>query len=406
MVLWPLSVVIHFFLFATRRLPGRIFKQKIGFVSGDSRCPVTWVHLSSLGEFQTALPFLKRFKEKFKTPILLTYFNSDLAAVAARHPLVDHLLALPVENILGYRRIVEWYRVREVLFFETEIWPILLLFLRSRRIKTYLMYGYLNESAFRRYRYFHWLFRGSFRAYTRICARSDEDKQHFEALGIDPAIIVITGDLKCDIALPRLGRSDLQAWPPPADVFLIVLGSIHRGEIEPLLDALRILIDTPPKLPRGKSRIKAAIVPRYIEIAERIKKESSRRKLGCHFYSDHPPLPGGADILIVDVYGVLRDIYAICDLAFVGGSLLPLGGQNLLEPIAYNKRTITGPHFFHFSHIVDRFRKYIEISSALDLPEVFSRCVESPRRDNGRDLLKSLAGASKRMIDAMAKVRD
>ncbi|MBV8852993.1 MAG: 3-deoxy-D-manno-octulosonic acid transferase, partial [Sinobacteraceae bacterium] len=242
------------------------------------------------------------------------------------------------------RRFFRRVRPRLAVIFETELWPNLYHECGRQRVPLVLASARISTRSVARYRKLGSLFRAVLARGAIIAAQGAEDAERFRSLGADPERTHVTGNLKFDVAVPAavgaqaarlreqyvLGRP---AW---------VAGSTHTGEDEQVLEAHRIVRATHPRAllilaPRHPAR--------FAEVADRLQRSGVSFVRRSHVTDDVPHQGmAGAEVLLLDSLGELLDFYAAADVAFVGGSLVPIGGHNLLEPAALGLPVLTGPY--------------------------------------------------------------
>lgn len=312
----------------------------LSFLSG--RRPL-WVHAVSVGEVQSALPLLRTARRAVgDTPLLLSTVTTTGRRMGMR------LLDGVVDGQVYYPWDVPWIVDRALdaldpLLYaavETEIWPGLLAALKRRSVPAFLVNGRLSEGSFRRMSRWPSFWRKAYGLFEAVLVRADDDMERFLRLGVAPDRLHLVGDFKVDALLDRHDRADLSdlrrelAGEGP----LFVAGSTHEGEEEVVVEAFRLLRQTVP-------RARLVVVPRHPERAPAV-----RALCGKGFSSFLMSQRGaGWDILVVDQVGVLFDLYGLASGAFVGGSLVPRGGQNLLEPACWALPVAHGPHMEDFA---------------------------------------------------------
>jgi 3-deoxy-D-manno-octulosonic-acid transferase len=236
---------------------------------------------------------------------------------------------------------------------ETEIWPVLLRECRLRGIKTAVVNGRLSSRSFPRYRLIRPFMRRVLQDIDRFCVQSDESGRRFVELGADPARVIVTGSLKFDSLDPpnqvRARERVLRYFRLQASRPVIVAGSTMKGEEAAVLRAFRRVRATAP----NTLLILAARHPeRLAEVEQLCRQEGWRTVRRSELAIDAEPR---ADIVVIDTIGELATLYQLGTVVFVGGSLVPTGGHNVLEPAVFGKPIVFGPHMDNFREIADAF---------------------------------------------------
>ncbi|MBV9344110.1 MAG: lipid IV(A) 3-deoxy-D-manno-octulosonic acid transferase [Gammaproteobacteria bacterium] len=302
-----------------------------------------WLHAVSVGEVQACSPLVHALRRRHPDlPVTVTTFTPTGAA-RARALFEDsaRVRYVPFDLPGAVRRFLRRVQPRLAVIFETELWPNLYRECARQRVPLVLASARLTARSAARYRRLGRLFADTLAVARVIAAQAPRDAERFRSLGADPQHTHVTGNLKFDFELPAdiaVRGAELRARYA-AGRALWVAGSTHAGEEETLLRAQRLLLQRRP----GSLLVLAPRhPPRFAEVAQRLTREgfrSARRSTGA----------GAADadceVLLLDTLGELLTFYAAADVAFVGGSLVPIGGHNLLEPAALGVPVLTGP--FH-----------------------------------------------------------
>ena len=242
----------------------------------------------------------------------------------------DGLGFLPLDYRTAVNRFLASVRPRSAVFIETEIWPNMITELNRQTIPIFLANGRLSEKAFRRYRWVRTGLQGIFACYRTMMVQSRADQERFVSLGADASIIRIVGNLKFDAPitiLPSEERKSLRKGLPfPKDCRILIAGSTRNGEEPIVLDVYKRLLQEFP-------RLRVILVPRHLDKMTDLCTLADERGLKCCLYSQLPGNEKDLDALIIDRMGLLNDLYSISDIAFVGGTLVDIGGQNILEPV-------------------------------------------------------------------------
>ena len=321
----------------------RNFGERFGLGPPIATAPI-WIHAVSVGEVQAATALVIALRERYpQTPVLVTTFTPTGAA-RARASLQDkaEVRYLPFDLPGSVGRFLDRARPRLAVIMETELWPNLYRACQRRRIPLVIASARLSRRSTERYRRLGALFRETVAGGVVVAAQGEGDAERFRTLGAAAERTYVTGNLKFDFALPpdiaARGAKLRAQYSPGRPVW--VAGSTHGGvEEEAVLEAHRRILTVHPGAllvlaPRHANR--------FAEVAGWLERQ------GIAFRRRSASLSAAAtsdrgEVLLLDTLGELLDFYAAADVAFVGGSLAPIGGHNLLEPAALGLPVLTGP---------------------------------------------------------------
>ena len=368
--------------------------------------PTVWVHAVSLGEMSAAAPLIRGIRARYpQIPLLLTTATpAGRARAQALFGDSADIRFLAYDTPGSVRRFLARTEPRLAVIMETELWPNLFGQCARRGVPVVLASARLSAKSVSRYRRLGGLFSGVFSDNVRVAAQSAEDAERFLAIGSAPARTCVAGNVKFDLQLDagivdrgRRLRADYGARP------VWIAGSTHAGEEEQLLDAhARLLTDRPDALlllaPRHRNRFAAVA-----ELLARRAVRFTRRSGGA------VPAAGGSEVLLVDTVGELPLLYASADVAFVGGSLVPVGGHNLLEPAALGLPVLTGPFQFNSQEIASlllRRGAVLEVADARELAAVLRKLLDDAAERQrigatGKAIVESNRGSVARLLALM-----
>jgi 3-deoxy-D-manno-octulosonic-acid transferase len=389
-------------------------RQRLGILPLSfnlDREPSIWVHAVSVGEVLAVRPLVSGLKERFPSLRLFVSTTTVTGQDVARKSLgdADGVFYFPFDVPWIVRRVLDVVNPRLFLMVENEIWPHLLRECRRRGVKTAIVNGRISARSFPRYRFARRFFRRVLDDVDRCCMQGDESAQRIVGMGADPARVVVTGSLKFDAAaLPAAsarGRDRVLRYVRIArDRPVVVAGSTMRGEELPVLRAFRHVKVTSPQAllivaPRHKER--------FDEVVQVARGEGFSVVRRSELPIDAEPR---ADVVVLDTIGELAQIYQIATLAFVGGSLVPTGGHNILEPAVFGRPILFGPHMSNFAEIAREFLARdaaVQVASARALEEVLPAVLFDPVRRASLGaaasaLVEANRGANDRTLEAIA----
>ena len=330
-----------------RREPG--YRANVGERFGFYRCAARatgalWIHAVSLGETRAIAPLIERLqREAPARPILLTHMTAT-GREAGRTLFGDRVMQawLPYDVPFAVRRFLEHFRPRAGLLVETELWPNLTAAVARTDVPLLLINARLSERSAQGYRRVALLSRPLLRAIAGIAAQSEADAGRLRDLGAQH--VVVTGNLKFDVAVTPAQRHQGAALRAlfGADRPVLMLASTRDGEEALLLDALA----RTDALPAATLIV---IVPRHPQRFDAVAALLDERRAPYARRSANAPIGASTRVVLGDSLGEMFAYYGACDVAFVAGSLLPLGGQNLIESIAVGVPTLIGPHMYNFA---------------------------------------------------------
>ena len=375
--------------------------------------PSIWIHAVSVGEVQAARTLIAGLRDRYPGHRLwLSTTTRTGRAVAAGIEAVDGLFYFPLDLPPAVDRVLD--RVRPVLFIavDTELWPNLLRRCARRGVRTVLVNGRISDRSYPRYRLVRRWFRRVLADMDRCCAQSDESARRLVDLGAPAERVVVTGNLKFDaLPAPRPGSAPgdgdlLRALGVAADRPVLVAASTHPGEEGPVLDAFRRLRARAPGLV-------LVLAPRHPERGAEAAALAAKRGLAAVRRSRPPDDgAGGADVVVLDTVGELPALFRVATVVFVGGSLVPAGGHNVIEPASWGRPVVFGPHMENFAEIAELFlanRAARRVASAVELAPVLAGLLADPRRraelgTAARSLVEANRGAAARSLDEIAAV--
>ncbi|MGN8122051.1 lipid IV(A) 3-deoxy-D-manno-octulosonic acid transferase [Pseudomonas sp. 22082] len=373
-----------------------------------------WVHAVSVGESIAAAPMIRALLQRYpQLPITVTCMtptgSERIHAMFANEPRIQHCY-LPYDLPCAAARFLDRVQPKLAVIMETELWPNHIHQCAKRGIPVALANGRLSERSAKGYGRFSKLTAPMLAEMSLFAVQTEAEAQRFRDLGARPETVEVTGSIKFDLTIdPQLLqraaelRGQWQALERP----VWIAASTHEGEDEVVLNAHRRLLANHPDallilVPRHPERFNSVF-----ELCQREGFATVRRSTGAR-------VDAQTSVLLGDTMGELLFLYALADSAFVGGSLVPNGGHNLLEPAALAKPVISGPNLFNFLDIAAQLRSagaLAEVDDAEGLATEVQRLFELPRdaqrmADAGLSVMRRNQGALQRLLDGLGRLID
>ncbi|WP_271409491.1 lipid IV(A) 3-deoxy-D-manno-octulosonic acid transferase [Pseudomonas sp. Q1-7] len=369
-----------------------------------------WVHAVSVGESIAAAPMIRALMERHPDlPITITCMtptgSERIRALFGDQ--VQHCY-LPYDLPWAAARFLDRVRPKLAVIMETELWPNHIHQCARRGIPVVLANARLSARSARGYARFGALTAPMLAELSWIAVQTEAEAERFRNLGARPECVEVTGsikfDLRIDPALPQRAAALRGQWAAESRPVWIA-ASTHAGEDEIILAAhRRLLAQQPDAL--------LILVPRHPERFGPMFELCRREGLATVRRSTGAPVSAGDSVVLGDTMGELLFLYALADVAFVGGSLVPNGGHNLLEPAALGKPVLSGPHLFNFLEIAAQLRDAGALAEVMDADQLATQVgglwADQARagvmRDAGLSVLKANQGALERLLAGLARL--
>jgi 3-deoxy-D-manno-octulosonic-acid transferase len=395
-------------LWRGRRQPGylRHIPERFGFYAVRIEQPVLWLHTVSVGETRAAEPLVAALRARWPDHrILLTHMTPTgrdtgeqvFGAQVSR-------CYLPYDLPVAVERFLSHFQPRLGLLLETEIWPNLIHACRARSIPLYLVNARLSERSAQGYARFAAFTRATLQELAAVAAQTETDAKRLAELGASE--VHVSGNIKFDRA-PRPQDLELgerfRAWFDARPVFLAA--STREDEEQKVLDAVALA---------ANPALLTVLVPRHPQRFDAVAKLLADRGISFQRRSENRPVTAVTTVLLGDSLGELYAYYAGCDVAFVGGSLLPLGGQNLLEACAMGKPVLIGPHTFNFdeaTRLAVAAGAALRVRDADELGRALAGLLSDPGKrrrmgEAGLALMRQHQGAAQRIVALLERDLD
>jgi len=409
------------------RLRGRIisaasWRERFGFLPASFRQferSAIWIHAVSVGETLAVAGLVRELQQRFpEHKVFLSHVTpAGREAGESRLPGLAGRFFLPLDWSFCVRRAIEHIRPAMLVIAETELWPNLLRTARESGAKVILVNARLSDRSFRRYHLVRLFVRRVLENVDRVCAQSPTDAERFMALGAKPERVVSAGNLKFDGSPPgakeiarALGNVLKLAQRRP----VVVAASTMAGEETLLLPAWaeirrrhpQALLILAPRHPNRFEEVARLLAQKEISFVRRTSLEMEEVKLAAQLAS--------AEVLLLDTIGELAGIFGLADVVFMGGSLVPTGGHNVLEPAWWAKPIVFGPHMHNFRDIA---RLFLQAHAAIQVPNsatlartILGLLADGNRRhqlgEAAKRTLDQESGATQRTLDHIADLLD
>jgi len=377
-----------------RREPG--YRMHVGerlgrYDSPPERVPMIWVHAVSVGETRAAKPLIDALGRQFPDRRILLTHMTAAGRETGRSLFSDRVIQafLPYDTSFALNRFFDRFAPQFGVLMETEIWPNLILRAASRGVPLYLVNARLSQKSADGYARLPTLTRATLQSLAGVSAQTDADARRLTALGARE--VNVAGNIKFDVAVPPANAEraqSLREWLGPTRRVWMA-GSTRDGEEAMLLEALRR-----SPLPGDALLV---VVPRHPQRFDEVARLLDRSGVRYVRRSGASPVGAGTAIVLGDTMGEMLAYYAASDVAFIGGTLLPLGGQNLIEPLAVGTPVVIGPSTFNFAEIA---RTAVEGGAAMRADNADAVVSSVAALLDDPDRRARMAGAGKKLLDA------
>lgn len=330
----------------------RRWRERLGWYGGEPlQQPVIWVHCVSVGEAEAAFPLIRLLKAEQPAQRFLVTTTTPTGSARVRAAFkgqVEHVY-LPYDLPGVLERFFTHFRPQMAVFMEKEIWPNLFAKCAQRQIPLFIINARLSARSAPGYKKISHLIKPALACVEHIAVQTAEDRGRFIDIGAEPEKVSVLGNLKFDLALEdgilSAGRALRQEVF--AGRYVWILASTHHGEeslLLPIYQALKTQI----------ANLLLVIAPRHPDRFQAVKADCEQQGFKVSMRSEGHVVGANIDIYLADSMGELKMLYAAADVAFVGGSLVTVGGHNVLEPALVGVPIIFGPHMFNFKEIAER----------------------------------------------------
>ncbi len=346
------------------------------------RGPRIWLHGASAGDLLALLPIILEIREQEPASTLVVSSMTNTGFTMAHRklgPHVDGVTYVPYDLPGATRRALEVIQPDLLVLEYTEIWPNLLAAAKRFGARLAMTNGRISENLLRRYRYLFFLIGNQLQKFDVLLMREEVEASRACTLGAPPKKVLVTGNTKFDNLKESPGQdtvASLKTGLRLGDALVLVAGSTHEGEERILLEGLRALRD-------AGLLVRMVVAPRYVDRAGRVASLVRAAGFSVLLRTEATVQSGAAlepDVVILDTMGELSVAYSLATVVFVGGSFVPRGGQNILEPAGLGKPVLFGPHMMNFRDSVEILvgRGGIQVNSPTQLIKVLKELLQRP----------------------------
>ncbi|MBU0544431.1 MAG: 3-deoxy-D-manno-octulosonic acid transferase [Proteobacteria bacterium] len=354
-----------------------------------------WIHALSVGEVISAVPLIGEISTRYPDKEIVFTVTTTRGLSIARKEIGGRvkIIPMPLDFWWSIQRIVRHINPSLFILVETDIWPHLITSLSNKNIKCFLVNGRISPRTYKSYKRFSFLIRPILNRFTLCMMQSELDRKRLLEIGADQARIITIGNIKFDRDWFPMHKEERDTWlkqlclDPEDDIW--IAGSIHKDEDQMILNIFSRLV---PEFPG----LRLILAPRNIEESGKILKAARDMGLKSFLKTDLPDNKTPYEVLVLNTIGELNRVYGVGKISFVGGSIVPLGGHNLLEPASFGCPVLFGPHMHNFvlmSELLLAEKGGFQVVNENELYESVKMLLEDP------DLCRAAGKNAKQFID-------
>lgn len=397
-----MPLVLSRLLWRARRAPAyaRRWRERFGLVpsvpvTNAKPRPAIWLHSVSVGETLAAVPLIKTLQRKYPEYLLIVTTTTPTGSEQVQKLFADsvyHVYA-PYDLPGALRRFLTRLKPSALIIMETELWPNLIHGCRRRGIAVALVNARLSEKSARGYRRIGGLTKPMLAELDLVAAQGQADGERFIELGLARDKLLISGNIKFDLELDQAVRDKAatlkRQWRAAGERPVVLAASTHQGEDEQVLNAFAEVLSAMP-------RVLLVLVPRHPERFDSVAALCRTRGFHTLRRSEGAAVTSEVQILLGDTMGELLAFCGAADIAFIGGSLVPVGGHNLIEPAAWGVPVLTGPHLFNFAEVATKLDEAGGLEVCADAGELAKALL---RLLDDRDSYETMAQAARTVAE-------
>jgi 3-deoxy-D-manno-octulosonic-acid transferase len=370
--------------------------------------PIIWVHAVSVGEVLAVSGLIEQLRAHYPEFRVVLSTTTDTGQKLARKRFgEENVFYFPLDFAFAIRPYLAKLRPALIILAETEFWPNFLRLAKASHARIAVVNARISDKSRRGYRRFRMFIKAMLMAVDLFVAQTEEDRERLLSIGAPPDRIQVSGNLKFDLALPAppaIVSSLRNSFAVSGAAPILVCGSTVDDEERLLLRAFENILAS---YPRAVMILAPRHPERFVEVSALLD------QLGIHFWRrslwSGDPIAGG--VLLLDTIGELASLYGLADIAFVGGSLVPRGGHNIIEPARHGVAIIVGNHTENFRDIVGIFQSHdaVRVVGPAEFPLVLMELISNPAErlalgQRAAETLESQTGATQRTFTALSKL--
>ncbi|NOQ14215.1 MAG: 3-deoxy-D-manno-octulosonic acid transferase [Methyloprofundus sp.] len=339
-LLLPFLMIFYFIKGRKNKAYQARWKEYLGFYSVKHTQQVIWVHAASVGEVEAANVLINYFRDHSAYKVLVTT-NTEPGyqrVVALQGDAVEHVY-LPLDAPDAIQRFFSHFQPRLAIIMETEIWPVLFTLCAKKSIPLFIVNARLSEKSAQGYLKLRFFLQSVFAEISGVIVQTEVDAHRYQQIGVSEEKITVSGNIKLDMLIPESMKQ--QGMQIKRELFperlAFVVGSTHQGEEALFLNVYQHLKQQFPEL-------LLILVPRQPRRADEIAQLCLAERLNIVRRTENKPCTASIDVFLVDTIGELKQMYAVADCSFVAGSMIPIGGHNIFEPILLDVPVLFGPY--------------------------------------------------------------
>ncbi len=373
-----------------------------------------WIHAVSVGEVAAAMPFIEEFRKTFPDyKILLSTVTVTGNQFAKKEKNIDGLFFFPFDYSFAVKKAIKHISPNVFITFETEIWPNFLKYAQDMKIPCILINGRISPDSFKHYKKTKFFFKHILKNFAAFCMQTEQDKTRILELGAEKRKVRVTGNTKFDALVSKGENADVKnkftkLFGIKENDKVIIAGSTHKGEEEKVLDAFEyicqkasnVLLILAPRHPERFGEVTKLLKGRNTDYILRSTLDKSKREK--------------QQVIILDTIGELSKLYTIADVVFIGGSLVPTGGHNVIEPASLGKPVVFGPYMYNFTesaNLLLESKGAIQIPDGAGLVACLLKLILNPEYAEqigkiAKEIVQEKKGASKRNLEIISGFLD